>query len=67
MPQLMRTVERRKLFARAARRGFADREASFASGRAPVLQLDAEEVHALRADAEQLRRARRNEQRVGDG
>ena len=51
MPQLMRTVERRKLFARAARRGFADREASFASGRAPVLQLDAEEVHAHRADA----------------
>ena len=35
MPQLMRTAERRKLFARAARRGFADRKASFASGRRP--------------------------------
>lgn len=29
----------------------ADRETSFASGRTPALQLDAEEVHALRADA----------------
>ena len=51
MPQLMRTVERRKPFARAARRGFADRETAFASGRAAALWLGAEAVHALRADA----------------